>query len=217
MAVEVPTPSGPARPDLKILETRIYRGPNVWSYQPAIHLVVDLGSLEDYPTDSLPGFTDRLVELVPGSSATPARSGAAAASSSGCARAPGSVTSPSTSPCSCRRWPATTRAAARPARSRAGPASYNVIYGYTDETVGVAAGKLAVRLVNHLVEAEDGFDFETELDAFLRQAERVGLRPLDRGHPRGGGVARHPLHPPQLGLARPARPGRARRSASGRR
>src|SRR3954467_5834018 len=66
MAVEVPTPTGPARPDLTILETRIYRGPNVWSYQQAVHLVVDLGSLEEYPTVSLPGFTDRLLELVPG-------------------------------------------------------------------------------------------------------------------------------------------------------
>ncbi len=54
MAVEGPTPTGPARPDLKILETRIYRGPNVWSYQQAIHLVVDLGSLEEYPTRLAP-------------------------------------------------------------------------------------------------------------------------------------------------------------------
>ena len=41
MAVEIPTPTGPARPDLCILETRVYRGPNVWSYNQAIHLVVD--------------------------------------------------------------------------------------------------------------------------------------------------------------------------------
>ena len=25
-------------PDLTILETRVYRGPNIWSYDPAIHL-----------------------------------------------------------------------------------------------------------------------------------------------------------------------------------
>ena len=37
-------------PDLAILETRVYRGANVWSYDKAIHLVVDLGSLEKYPT-----------------------------------------------------------------------------------------------------------------------------------------------------------------------
>ena len=39
------------------------------------------------------------------------------------------------------------------------PGVYNVIYGYTNEEVGLAAGRLAVRLVNHLVQAEEGFDF----------------------------------------------------------
>ena len=42
-----PVPTGPAAPDLAIVETRVYRGPNIWSYGPAIHLVVDLGSLEE--------------------------------------------------------------------------------------------------------------------------------------------------------------------------
>jgi len=50
MATERPTPTGPVSPDLSIIETRVYRGPNIWSYEPAVHLVVDLGSLEDYPT-----------------------------------------------------------------------------------------------------------------------------------------------------------------------
>ena len=61
-----PTPAHAARPDLRIVETRVYRGPNVWSYGPAIHLVVDLGSLEEFPTDLLPGFTDGLLAWLPG-------------------------------------------------------------------------------------------------------------------------------------------------------
>ena len=44
-------------PDLTILETRVYRGANVWSYDKSVHLVVDLGSLEEFPTNTLPGFT----------------------------------------------------------------------------------------------------------------------------------------------------------------
>ena len=51
-------------PDLAIIETRVYRGANVWSYDKAIHLVVDLGVLEDWPTDRIPGFTERLLELL---------------------------------------------------------------------------------------------------------------------------------------------------------
>ena len=51
--------------ELKIIETRVYRGPNIWSYDPAIHLVVDLGSLEDFPSNTIDGFTERLLEHLP--------------------------------------------------------------------------------------------------------------------------------------------------------
>jgi cyanophycin synthetase len=57
MAAERPIPAGPAAPELRIVESRVYRGGNIWSYSPAIHLVVDLGVLEGYPTDTLEGFT----------------------------------------------------------------------------------------------------------------------------------------------------------------
>ena len=58
--------AGGPSPDLTIVSRHVYRGPNVWSYRPAIRLLVDLGSLEDFPTDRLPGFTERLVALLPG-------------------------------------------------------------------------------------------------------------------------------------------------------
>ena len=54
---------------------------------------------------------------------------------------------------------------------------YNVIYGYVDENVGIAAGRLAVRLVNHLVRAEPDFDFEDELERFIVRAERTAFGP----------------------------------------
>jgi cyanophycin synthetase len=50
---------------MKILDTRVYRGPNFWLYKPAINLTVDLEELEDYPTNKLGDFTDRLIELIP--------------------------------------------------------------------------------------------------------------------------------------------------------
>ena len=62
---EAPRPATRPSPDLAILETRVYRGANVWSYEKAIHLVVELGSLEDFPTNALPGFTDELLQMLP--------------------------------------------------------------------------------------------------------------------------------------------------------
>jgi hypothetical protein len=64
-SADTPGPDTP-RPDLTILESRVYRGPNYWSYDKAIHLLVDLGSLEDFPSNTIPSFTDDLLALLPG-------------------------------------------------------------------------------------------------------------------------------------------------------
>ena len=48
------------------METRVFRGPNYWSYEPAIKLIVDLGVLENFPSSTIPGFVDGLLDLVPG-------------------------------------------------------------------------------------------------------------------------------------------------------
>ncbi len=177
MAVEVPTPTGPARPDLRILETRIYRGGNIWSYQQAIHLVVDLGSLEEYPTVSLPGFTDRLLEAVPGltrhTCSLGRKGGFVERMRDGTWL--GHVAEHVALQLQTMAGHDQRRGKTRGVKGK--PGQYNIIYGYTDERVAVAAGRLAVRLINHLVEAEPEFDFETELNEFLRQAERVAFGP----------------------------------------
>ncbi len=56
----------PLKPDLKILESQVLRGPNFWSYDPAIRLLVDLGSLEHWPSNTVPLFNDALIDLLPG-------------------------------------------------------------------------------------------------------------------------------------------------------
>ena len=50
---------------MKILDTRVYRGPNLYALRKVIRLRVDLGELEDYPTVKLPGFADRLLAAIP--------------------------------------------------------------------------------------------------------------------------------------------------------
>src|SRR4051812_10058334 len=50
---------------MKILETRVYRGPNLYALWPVIRLHVDLEELEEYPTIKLPGFAQGLLALLP--------------------------------------------------------------------------------------------------------------------------------------------------------
>jgi cyanophycin synthetase len=40
-------------------------GPNIWANSPVLEAWVDLGHFEELPTDKLPGFTDRLMALLP--------------------------------------------------------------------------------------------------------------------------------------------------------
>ena len=62
-------------------------------------------------------------------------------------------------------------------RSASKPGVYNIIYGYVEEHVGLAAGRLAVRLVNHLVEPQPAFDFLAEVESLVRLAERAAFGP----------------------------------------
>ncbi len=51
--------------DIRLLRINYLRGPNLWTYRAALETWLDLGALEQLPTDQLPGFTDRLVALLP--------------------------------------------------------------------------------------------------------------------------------------------------------
>jgi cyanophycin synthetase len=52
---------------MKVLETRVLKGPNYWSIkrQKLIQLTLDLEDLEEKPTDEIPGFSERLQQLLP--------------------------------------------------------------------------------------------------------------------------------------------------------
>ena len=54
------------RPELTIVETQVFRGPNYWSYDPCVRLLVDLGVLEHWPSNTIPGFVDGLLAMLPG-------------------------------------------------------------------------------------------------------------------------------------------------------
>ncbi|MGC3969610.1 MAG: hypothetical protein QM775_20345 [Pirellulales bacterium] len=41
------------------------RGPNIWANFPVLEAWVDLGALKDSPSDSMPGFNDRLMSWLP--------------------------------------------------------------------------------------------------------------------------------------------------------
>ncbi len=172
----MPTDGARPRGSLRILETRVYRGPNYWSYDPTIKLVVDLGVMEAFPTNSIPNFVDGLLGVLPGignhSCSTGRRGGFVDRLREG-------------------TWlghvaehvalqlqrDAGTEVGRGKTRGTGEPGRYHVVFSYADETVGLAAGRLAVRLVNHLVEPEPDFDGAVEFEKLVRLAERAAFGP----------------------------------------
>ena len=51
--------------DIRLLRTRYLRGPNIWTYRPVLEVWLDLGALEDHPSNKVPGFPERLTALLP--------------------------------------------------------------------------------------------------------------------------------------------------------
>ena len=52
--------------DIKFLRVTHLRGPNIWTYRPVIECWIDIGELEDFPSNKLPGFNERLTAWLPG-------------------------------------------------------------------------------------------------------------------------------------------------------
>ncbi|HJT51888.1 MAG TPA: cyanophycin synthetase [Nitrosospira sp.] len=51
--------------DIKFIEIRHLNGPNIWSCRPVLEAIVDIGELEDLPSDTLPGFYECLSSWLP--------------------------------------------------------------------------------------------------------------------------------------------------------
>lgn len=51
--------------DIALLRVTHLRGPNIWTYRPVIEAWVDIGALEDLPSNAIPGLYERLTALLP--------------------------------------------------------------------------------------------------------------------------------------------------------
>ena len=52
--------------DIDVLRVTHLRGPNIWTYRPVIEAWLDIGELESFPSNLLPGLYERLTAILPG-------------------------------------------------------------------------------------------------------------------------------------------------------
>jgi cyanophycin synthetase len=168
---------GPAA-TLRIVESRVLRGPNYWAREPVVRMLVDLGVLEQYPSNLLPGFTDALVGLLPSLEDHACSLGRRGGFIS---RLKDGTWVGHIAEHVALELQNLAGTDVRHGKTRgAGPVGqYNVIYEYREESVGIEAGKIAVDLVNHLVDpaVSPDFDLLAELERLIRLAERSAFGP----------------------------------------
>jgi cyanophycin synthetase len=158
---------------LRVLETSVYRGPNLFSKRAMIRVQLDLGALEEWPSDRLPDFAPRLAALLPGL----ATHGCSYKVAGGFLRRLeqgtwlGHVIEHVALELQVMAGGATTRGKTRSVRGR--PGVYNMLYQYVDEATGLEAGAAAIRLVAALLPERFGPHIGVE-----RLAPAVG-DPLD--------------------------------------
>ncbi|TXG86788.1 MAG: cyanophycin synthetase [Thermomicrobiales bacterium] len=156
----------------------VYRGPNIWARMPSLRFTVDIGELEERPTNKIPGFYERITELVPslyehrcsvgkpGGFLQRMREGTWM----------GHVLEHVSLEMQNLAGAEVSRGKTRSTREKG---IYNVVFEYEQEDVGIAAAELARRLLNHLIYgSEPDFEFQAELEqTVIRTAERLAYGP----------------------------------------
>ncbi|HVM30926.1 MAG TPA: cyanophycin synthetase [Candidatus Limnocylindrales bacterium] len=165
------------RPTMRILDTRVLRGPNIWARVPVVKMLVDLGVLEEWPSNKIPGFNTALTQLLPGledhACSLGRRGGFISRLQEGTWL--GHVAEHTAL---LLQDLAGTQVHIGKTRSTGEYGRYNAIFEYREEQVGIAAGRLAVDLMNHLVAPEEAdLDFAAELEKLILLAERQAFGP----------------------------------------
>jgi cyanophycin synthetase len=174
------TASGPVlRPTLRILETRVLRGPNIWARGPVLRMLVDLGVLEEFPSNAIPGFNEALMAILPTMEEHACSLGRRGGFFSRLADGTwlGHVAEHIALEL---QTLAGTDVHIGKTRSTGEYGRYNCIFEYREEQVGLEAGRIAVALVNNLVAPDDAdvsLDFAAAMERLIRIAERSAFGP----------------------------------------
>ncbi len=170
---------------MKILDTRVYRGPNLYALRKVIRLRVDLGELEDYPTAKLPGFVDGLLAAIPSLREHTCSYGEPGGFVRRMTEEEGTwlghVLEHVALELQCL---AGTPVSYGKTRSHDLPrGQYHVIFSYEEEAVGLEAAEVGLRLIRSLLPPEreahlpGPYDFKTDLEDLVRLAQRRAFGP----------------------------------------
>ncbi|RQD71913.1 MAG: cyanophycin synthetase [Tindallia sp. MSAO_Bac2] len=136
---------------MKIIEMRAIRGPNYYSRHPVIFMRLDLGELEEKPTDLVPGFKDNLEKMIPSMQEHKCSPGVVGGFFQRLVRGTwaGHVVEHVALELQCL---AGHEVAFGKTFDTNDTGIYNLVYRYIDENMGLRAGEMAVKIVEKLFE-----------------------------------------------------------------
>ena len=174
---------------MKIISTNVFVGPNVWASFPVIRHVIDLGILEQWPSAKIGSeFIDALTAALPGL----AEHGCSYREPGGFIRRlredEGTWLGHVLEHCAIEvQNVAGTDVTFGRTRGTGEPGHYNMVYEYRQRDVGLDAGKLAMRLLMHLLpqslkdqvdyDFDPDFNWDDELRSFVLRAQRKEFGP----------------------------------------
>jgi cyanophycin synthetase len=179
---------------MNVVEVGVYRGPHYYGHTPMVRIQLDLGRLEHWPTDRIEGFADALLAALPGVG----RHGCSLKVRGGFERRLrdgtwlGHVAEHVALELQTLAGSRATRGKTRSVKNR--PGVYNVMFAYNEERVGLAAGRIALELVDSLlpedlrgtsgldrIQALEGeFELDRRLATLRRMVRRTALGPSTR-------------------------------------
>jgi cyanophycin synthetase len=171
---------------MKINETRVYRGPNLYAHFPVIRLTVDLGEMEQFPSAKVPGFGARLVEALPSLHEHTCSYGVAGGFLRRVNEDEGTWFGHILEHVAIElQQLAGAKVTFGKTRGTGTEGEYHVIYAYEEERVGLAAGTLGLRFLHQLIpselpvdlETDDTFNFVEELEELIEFAQRRQFGP----------------------------------------
>jgi cyanophycin synthetase len=165
---------------MEILEIQVYRGANYWAPVPVIRFLLDMGDLGECPTHVIPGFCDRLSASLPTlvehscSIGEPAgflqqvREGTSLLHVAQHAALELQILAEQTVGHHTAHAVNTAEDSTRP-----GPSHF--VVRYQEAEVGIAAGRLAIRMLESLVcpERDCDFDFTSRLSELIQLAKEL--------------------------------------------
>lgn len=165
---------------MKILDCRVYRGPNLWSLNPVIKMKLDLEDLEEKPSSKIENFTDRLLALIPTLEAHRCSIGKPGGLIQRMREGTwmGHITEHISLELQCL---AGTEVGYGKTLSTDDYGVYNVVYSYVEEKVGLRAGRVAVDIIEHLAHDRPAVDVPAEIEKLAKMVDSLAYGPSTRG------------------------------------